>query len=64
MAAVAESVMAFSEVSLWVINQMMAIRNFLGVSFDRVEKQVIDLFTTLEREISFSGSGEENCRRK
>lgn len=51
-----ESIMALSEVLLWAINQMVVVRNFLGVSFDGVERQAIELFTALEREISLSGS--------
>lgn len=53
---------ALLEVSLWVINLMIAVSNFLGVSFDGVERQAIDLFMALEREISLSGSDKETQR--
>lgn len=51
---------ALSEVSLWVINQMQAVRSFLRVTLEGVEKQAINLFTALEREISLSSFGMEN----
>lgn len=50
MVAVVESMLALLEVSLWLINQMIAVSNFLGVSFDGVERQAIDLFMALERD--------------
>lgn len=43
-----------SKVSLWVLNQMQAVSQFLGVSFEGVEREAIALFTALEREISVS----------
>lgn len=46
--AVAEFVLALSEVLLWVINQLQVVSNFLGVTFDEEEKQVIDLFVALK----------------
>lgn len=60
--AVAKSVLALSDVSLWVINQTLVVSKFLGVSFDSVERQAIELFPSLEQEISLSGSNKENRR--
>lgn len=59
---VEENVSVLSEVSLWVLSQMQAVSHFLGLSFEGVEKQAIELFTALEREISLSSSGIENRR--
>lgn len=53
---------ALFEVLMWVLSQMIAVSNFLGVSFDGVERQTIDLFTALEREISSAGSEKETRR--
>lgn len=55
--SVEEEIPALSKVSLWVITQMQAVSNFLGLSFDGIERQAIELFTALEREISLLGSG-------
>lgn len=63
MVAVVESVPALSKVSLWVINQMQAVSNSSAVTFDRVEKQAMELFMALEHEISISGSDKENQRK-
>lgn len=64
LAAVAASIPAIPKISLWVIHQLQAVSSFLGISFDGVEKQVIELFTTLEREmISIFGSDMDNRRQ-
>lgn len=58
----ADSVLVLSEVSLWVLNQMVVVSNFLSISFDGVERQANDLFMALEREISLAGLEKENRR--
>lgn len=58
---VEEAPPALSEVSLWVLTQMQVVTHYLGLAFEGVEKQAIELFTTLEREISNYGS-EINCQ--
>lgn len=42
---------------------MQTMSNFLEVTFDEVEKQVIEFFTTIDHEISLFGSNKENRRR-
>lgn len=51
-----EPPLALSEVSLWILSQTQAVSHFLGMSFGRIERQAIELFTALEQEISTSGS--------
>lgn len=45
-----------------MLNQIQAVSQFLGVSFEGVERQAIDLFIALERELSVLGS-DMNDRR-
>lgn len=52
---VEELIPDLSEVSLWVLNQMQVVSQFLGVSFEGVKGEVVALFTTLEREIYVTG---------
>lgn len=62
---VEEPPLTLSEVSLWVLCQMQAISHFLGLSFEGVEQQAIELFTALEKEISNSRSEMNNrCVRR
>lgn len=51
---VEESLLALSEVSLWVLDQMQAVSQFLGMFFEGVERQAIEFFIALEKEISSS----------
>lgn len=41
---------------------MQAVNVFLGISFEGVERQAIDLFTALEKEVSLFGSQKQYKR--
>lgn len=51
-----------SDVSRWVLNQIKEVSKFLGMSFEGVEQQAIDLFMALEREMALQGSKQRHVR--
>lgn len=56
MVQVEEQVQSMPKVLRWILSQIEVVSQFLGVLFEGVEMQALELFIALEREISLLGS--------
>lgn len=51
-----------SEASLWVLHNIEAVSQFLGLSFDGVEQEALEFFMALEREAVVQGSRRQDIK--